>query len=57
MGMSVRGAYIYTSAPSFLRPKRLDFATRLCFMSPRMATLRPSIFPNFSRMVNMSKSA
>ena len=57
LGMSVSGAYILTSAPSLARANRLDFATRECLMSPRIATFKPSILPNFSRMVQRSRRA
>ena len=57
LGISVSGAYMRTSAPNFVRPNRLDLATRECLMSPRIATFSPSIFPNLSRMVHMSRRA
>ena len=43
--MSVCGAYMVTSAPSFFKPKRLLLATREWEMSPKMATLSPSMEP------------
>ncbi len=56
-GISVGGPTSVTSAPIFTRPKLRERATRECMTSPTIATRRPSIRPNRSRIVYMSKSA
>ena len=50
------GPHTPTSAPSLVSPQMLLRATRLCRMSPQMATLSPSIRLNRSRSVSMSSS-
>ena len=56
-GSSVGGPHSTTSAPISVRPHRFERATRLCRMSPTMATRRPLMRPSRSRMVNRSSSA
>src|SRR6476661_1218267 len=53
-GRSVAGPQTPTWAPSLVSPQMLLRATRLCRMSPQIATLRPSIRLNRSRRVRMS---
>ncbi len=56
-GIRVLGPQSSTSAPIVTRPRMLEPATRLCEISPMIATLSPSSRPNFSRRVNMSSRA
>ena len=55
-GVRVLGPAIRTLAPDLTSPQMLERATRLCFTSPMMATVRPSRVPFTRRMVNMSSS-
>src|SRR6266478_2424090 len=53
-GMSVEGPPTRTCAPSLLKQWMLDRATRLCAMSPTMATVLPSSVPQRSRRLSAS---
>src|SRR5467141_3403171 len=53
-GISVEGPPTRTCAPSFLKQWMLDRATRLCAMSPTMATVLPSSVPQRSRRLSTS---
>src|SRR5437868_4886165 len=53
-GMSVEGPPTRTCAPSLLKQWMLDRATRLCAMSPTMATILPSSVPQRSRRLSAS---
>ena len=55
--MSVGGPATVTVTPSLRIPWMFERATRLCAMSPTMATDRPSKCPFFSRIVSRSSSA
>ena len=56
IGIMVEGPAIVTLAPSLVSPQMLERATRLCAMSPMMATRSPATFPRRSRIVKMSRS-
>ena len=56
-GRSVIGATTRTRAPMARSRTMLERATRLCRMSPQIATVRPSIRPLRRRMVSASSSA
>src|SRR3989440_3219102 len=53
-GISVEGPPTRTWAPSLLKQWMLDRATRLCAMSPTMATVFPSSVPQRSRRLSAS---
>src|SRR5450432_636472 len=55
--MSVGGPTSVTSAPSVLKSRTFDLATRLCRTSPTITTRSPSSLPSRRRMVNASSSA
>src|ERR1700682_4562703 len=55
-GMSVEGPPTRTRAPSLLRQWMFERATRLCEMSPTMATVFPSSVPQRSRRESASSS-
>src|SRR5438093_50549 len=55
--MSVGGPATVTVMPSLRMPWMFERATRLCAMSPTIATLSPSKWPLCSRMVRRSSSA
>src|SRR4051812_35028594 len=55
-GMTVDGPPTRTRAPSLLRQWMLERATRLCAMSPTMATVLPSSVPQRSRRLSASSS-
>ena len=56
-GSRVGGAMTRTRAPMVLSRWMLERATRLCRMSPQMATVRPARRPRRRRMVSASRSA
>ncbi len=56
-GSSVGGPQTRTCIPIFCMAKMFERATRLCRMSPTMATLSPSRFGRRSRIVNRSSRA
>ena len=55
--MSVGGPITMGSAPMILSSGTSEPTTRECAMSPTMPTLRPSMCPSVSRIVNASSSA
>ena len=57
IGTSVGGPHTHTSAPSLVSSSTLLRSTRLCSMSPTMATFSPAMRPLRSRMVKASSSA
>ena len=56
-GSSVRGPARRTVAPSLVSAWMSDRATRLCVMSPQIATVSPATFPLCARMVEQSSNA
>ena len=56
-GTSVGGPAITTEAPSLLSSHRFERATRLCRMSPTIATRSPLSRPFFCRIVSASSRA
>ena len=56
-GNRVRGATTRTRAPMMLRSAMFERATRLCRMSPQIATMSPSSRPLRRRIVSASSSA
>src|ERR1700735_4398654 len=56
-GTHMAGPYRVMRAPNLLSKWMLERATRLCRMSPRMVTRKPSNFPLRSRMVSASSKA
>ena len=56
-GISVGGPHSTTDAPIFASSQRFERATRLCRMSPTIATRRPFSRPFFWRIVRASSSA
>src|SRR6267378_141234 len=55
-GISVEGPPTRTVAPSLLKQWMFERATRLCAMSPTMATVLPSSVPQRSRRLSASRS-